>query len=110
MLPGWASDQVVLTEPVWVDDRGAQVETYPGPGVAVSGCSVQPGAATTDLQMRDNAQILWTAFLPPAEPVTRHARVTWQGEHYQIDGAPQVWKSPLGSLDHIVLPLVRWEG
>lgn len=110
MLPPWAVDEIVVTEPVWVDDRGTQVATYPGPGVPVAGCSVQPGAATLDLQARNNAEIEWTAFVPPGAVVTRHHQVTWQGENYKIDGAPLVWTSPLGDLDHIVLPLIRWEG
>ena len=111
MLPSFVSDEVVLEEPVWVDERGKQVATYPGTATAaVSGCSVQPGAATADLQLRDAVTILYTAFIPADTAVTRHAKVTFEGDEFAIDGVPLRWKSPLGTVDHIVLPLIVWEG
>ena len=111
MLPSWADDRVNVIEPTWVDERGKQVAVYPDvPGTPVDGCSVQSGAATTQLQMRDNVAIEWTAFVPPEATITRHAQIKWQGEKYKIDGIPLPVRSPLGTLDHTVLPLIRWEG
>lgn len=110
MLPSWVNDTIDAEEPTWVEERGKQVKTYLGFPIAVPGCSVQPGAATTDLALRDNVRIAWTVFVPPGVAISRHAKITWQGEDYMVDGAPLPWRSPLGGLDHTVLALVRWEG
>ena len=110
MLPSWATDVVTLVEPTWVDERGKQVAVYGDEGVAVSGCSVQPGASSEDLALRDNAEVAATAYLPPGVAVSRHARVLWDGGVYEVVGEPQKWRSPLGSLDHIVVALTRREG
>ena len=111
MLPSFADDVVTLEEPVWINERGKQVATYPGTAAkSVLGCSVQPGSATVDLQARDNVTILYTAFIPAGTPVTRHAKVTLEGDEFAIDGVPLRWKSPLGTVDHIVLPIIAWEG
>lgn len=111
MLPTFANEAITLEEPVWVDERGKRVATYPGTNiVTVSGCSVQPGAATTDLQLRNNVTIYYTAFIPAETVVTRHAKVTYEGEDFAIDGVPLRWNSPLGTADHIVLPLILWKG
>ena len=110
MLPSFATDTITLEEPTWVEVRGKKIRTYPGPGIKVDGCSVQPGNATTDLQLRDNAQIRYTAFLPADVAVTRFAKVTYEGVEFAIDGIPLRWRSPLGTVDHIVLPLIAWEG
>lgn len=110
MLPSFATDTITLTEPTWIVERGKKVATYPGAGVAVTGCSVQPGPATADLQARDNVTIYYTAFIPAGTAVSRHARVEYEGDHYRIDGVPLRWKSPTGAVSHIVLPLIDWEG
>lgn len=110
MLPSFADDRIVITEPVWVEDRGSKHPTYPGPGVTVDGCSVQPGVASEDLQLRDNVIVRYTAFIPPGTPVTRHARVTFEGDDYAIEGVPLRHKSPTGAVSHILAALIDWEG
>lgn len=111
MLPSWADDDVVITPPTWVSDRGKQIATYDsGDAVTVSGCSVQPGPATEDLRLRDNVTIIYTAFLPAGTRVDRHSRVTFEGDDFAIGGVPLRWKSPTGAVDHVVLPLIMWEG
>ena len=110
MLPSWASERIVVTEPVWVDERGSKVATYPGPGAFVEGCDVQPGASANDQALRDNITIRKTVFLPPGTPITRHARVSHGGADYAIEGEPQVWQSPFGTVSHVMLLLIDWSG
>lgn len=111
MLPSFANDTLTVEEPVWVEERGKRTRTYPGTNVVtVEGCSVQPGAVSTELSLRDNTQILVTAFLPAGTVVSRFAKIVYETDEYSIDGIPQRWKSPLGTVDHIVLPLIAWEG
>lgn len=110
MLPSFTRDVVTLVEPTWVEERGNKVATYPGPGVEVGGCSVQPGAATEDMARRDNVVVRATVFLPPGVAVTRHAKVIFEGDEFQIDGIPMRWRSALGGADHTVLALVDWQG
>lgn len=110
MLPSWARQSVTITEPVWVDERGAKVATYPASGVVVEGCDVQPGNATQDLNLRDNIIVRKTVYLPPGTPITRHARITHDGVNYAIEGEPMVWSSPFGTVSHVAVLLVDWEG
>ena len=110
MLPSFARDTVTITEPVWVSERGKQTKTYPGPGVEVHGCDVQQGASDSDRAGRDNLQVAYTALLPPGTPVTRHARVTYEGEHFRVEGRPNRVKSPTGAVSHVSVLLMDWEG
>ena len=110
MLPSFATDTITVEEPVWVEERGKRVKTYPGPGVEIPGCSVQPASASSDLMLRDNVQILFTVFMPNGPVVSRFAKITFAGDQFAIDGVPYGWRSPLGGGDHVVLHLVRWEG
>lgn len=111
MLPSFASDSITIEEPVWVSDRGKEVATYPGTSIAaVDGCSVQPGNAVESLTLRDNVVIRYTAFVPSGTQVSRHAKIIYMGTEFAIEGIPLVWRSPLGTVDHIVLLLIDWEG
>lgn len=110
MLPSWASQTVAITEPTWVSERGTKIATYAGAGVNVAGCSVQPGGSSEDVMMRQGVTVRATAFLPPGTAVTAQARVTVDGVHYAIDGAPEVWASPTGAVSHVKLVLVDWVG
>lgn len=110
MLPGFATDTITTEEPTWVDQRGKKVATYPGPGREVDGCSVQAATSTTDRANRDSATWELTALLPPEATVSRLAKITFEGDEYQIQGRPNRWKSPTGAVSHTELHLIAWEG
>lgn len=112
MLPSFASQTVTVIEPSWRDVRGTQTADYDHPlsATVVTGCSVQPGASSEDLQARTQATIRHTAYLPPGTPVTRHTAVVYAGERYSIEGVPAVWPSATGRLDHTVVSLIDWKG
>ena len=110
MLPGFASDSIIITEPVWAGERGKQVKTYPAQGSVVSPVIVQDGSASPTFELRDAVEIRKVVFLNPGVSVSRHARITIDGRYYRIYGAPHVWKGPAGIASHIHLDLVDWEG
>lgn len=110
MLPSWADDTVTIVEPVWVGERGKRVATYPGRGVEVSGCSVQPGGSTTDRDGRINTVFDYVALLPAGTPVTRLAKIQFEGDDFKIEGRPNRWKSPTGAVSHVELRLIAWDG
>ena len=51
-----------------------------------------------------------TAYLPADADVKAGDRIEYAGEVYTINGAPRVWPSASGGLDHIQLNLERWSG
>lgn len=113
MLPSFATQTIEIVEPHLVDDRGKQVPDWdaePAAVTPVAGCSVQPGASAEVLTARTAVTVRWTVYAPPGLPVTAHSGVRYAGRLYQVDGAPSLWPSPTGGLDHTVLLLIDWEG
>lgn len=110
MLPSWANEAVTLVPVVWVEERGKKVRSYPGPGVTIMGCSVQPGNSSSDRIFRDGVTIRHTVFMPPTTAVDRFTKVLVGGRAFRVEGDPDVWKSPTGTVSHIVVFLVDWEG
>lgn len=79
--------------------------------MTIKGCSVQP--ASTSLSQDGRVLALsdgLTAYLPPSADVKSGDRIEYAGEIYTINGAPRVWPSASGGLDHIQLNLERWSG
>ena len=79
--------------------------------VSISGCSVQPAAAT----LSEDGRVLgisdrWTAYLPAGVDVQAGDKIIFDGNDYAIDGEPRTWTSPTGSRSNIQLNLVRWSG
>lgn len=106
------SDSVTVIEPSWVDDRGTMRADYDNPvsSTPVSGCSVQPGASSEDLQNRTQNTIRWTAFIRKITPVSDHAAIEYGGTRYSLSGSAAHWKSPTGAVSNTTLSLVDWEG
>ncbi|MDO5049997.1 MAG: hypothetical protein Q4D87_08975 [Actinomycetaceae bacterium] len=110
MIPSFASETIVITEPEWVEERGKQVKRYPAQGEAVFPVVVQEGSASPSFDLRDAVEIRKVVFMNPSVEVTRHARVTVRGRHYRVYGVPEDWRSPTGLTSHKRLDLVDWEG
>lgn len=110
MLPSFANDSVMIAEPEWREERGKKVKVYPALGRMVKPVIVQEGSSSPTFDQRDAVEIRKVVFLNPDVEVTRHARVTYEGEHYRVYGAPHVWRSPSGIASHTHIDLVDWEG
>lgn len=71
--------------------------------LTVTGCSVQPGGGSENLQDREATSTLFTVFAPLAD-VKPTDLVTYAGTDYAVDGAVDRWE--FGSpLDHMVIRL-----
>lgn len=76
----------------------------------VSGCSVQPTAAS---EQTDTGELLitnMTAYLPADTDIVATDRVQWQGDVYAVDGPPLRWRDELGNEDHVIAQLLLREG
>ena len=112
MLPSFATDTITVVEPTMVDQRGTLRPTYDPPASTrtVTGCSVQPGAATEDLAGRTQQTVRFTVYAPPGTHASALAAVDWEGQRYAVDGQPLAHRSPTGATSHVVLLLVDWKG
>ena len=92
--------------------RGSEVPDWANVTRAIiDGCSVQP--ASTSLSQDGRVLALTdglTAYLPADADVKAGDRIEYGGDVYTITGAPRVWPSASGGLDHILLNLERWSG
>lgn len=112
MLPSFMRQTVIRIRPGVKDSRGSQIPDWANVTRAIiPGCSVQP--ASTSLSQDGRVLALsdgLTAYLPADADVKAGDRIEYAGETYTITGAPRVWPSASGTLDHIQLNLQRWSG
>jgi len=112
MLPSWCDDTIVISRPKKVNSRGSLIDDWSNPTqTTVNGCSVQP--SSTSLSM--DGRVLgitdsWTAYLPSGTDVKEGDRVTFNGQTFVINGAPEPRHSPMGRISGIQLNLKRWSG
>ncbi|MEX1078884.1 MAG: head-tail adaptor protein [Homoserinimonas sp.] len=78
--------------------------------VDLKGWALDAGASQEDLQNRDGSLIQYTARGPMTADVQTGDRITFNGEQYQIDGAPVKQPGPSPVTSHIIMLLRRWEG
>lgn len=120
MLPSWCRDSVTIIQPGTKTVRAATVPDWDNvTETAVSGCSLQPGASGFEMsQERVSAvQADLTAYIPAGVPVNAGDRVrvdasatVAQGDVYTVDGEPERFPSPFGTVAHIRLSLRKWSG
>lgn len=77
----------------------------------VGGCSVQPSTPSTDWmdvgQVRD---IPLVVIAPSGSDIAEGDRIVWDGKTYEIDGAPETWRSPTGAVSNVRVRLRSWGG
>lgn len=114
MLPMMISPETVtVVEPVIVEDRGTSLPDWsqdPASSTEVTGCSVQPGSSSEDLNGRLNVDVQWTVWMPPGTSIGPHSGVIVRGTRYSVNGQPKSWNVASMGLDHIVVELVDWHG
>lgn len=112
MLPSFCNDDVVRIRAAQVNQRGTIVLDWSDvQQVTISGCSVQPSSTSRDFDGR-TTQVTdrWDLYAPPGSDLRAGDRIVWNGIAFEIDGAPMPWKSPTGSVSHVLAHLVEWSG
>ena len=112
MLPSFANQTIaVVRAKTTITSRGSEVPDWTNTEkTTVTGCSIQP--ASTSLSQ--DGRILgiadgWTAYVPEGTDVKAGDRIEFDGQIFEINGAPRKWTGP-SRTSHIHLNLVRWEG
>lgn len=113
MLPSFAIQSITRVRPSTKTSRGSTIPDWDPQKVnskTIGGCSIQP--ASTSLSQDGRVLAItdgWTAYLPEDADVQAGDHIVWDGETYEINGAPRKWTGPQRT-SHIQLNLVRWEG
>ena len=113
MIASFATDSIVrLRAGETSDSHGNSFPDWGGAveELTITGCSVQPGATVEMLENREGTRIDLTVYAPANADVRSSDRVRYDGEVFEVDGRPQRWKSPTGTLSHTVILLTLWEG
>lgn len=113
MLPSFCSQEITRIRPGTKTLRGSTVPDWSDSAVnklTITGCSVQP--ATTSLSQ--DGRVLgineqWTAYLPEGSDVKAGDRIEFDGDVYEINGAPKKWTGAF-TRSNVQLNLTRWEG
>jgi hypothetical protein len=103
LLPLDTDDVTVLPSTTTEDPTtGNDSLTYPDPATAatVRG-SFQPQSSTEDVSGKDQVIATYRVFLPGGVALKSTDRLLSGGVLVEVDGAPQVWPSPFGGVDHI---------
>lgn len=116
------TDTVTVVRPTeWINERGDLFPNWDTASrVDVSGCQLQP-MATDEVHFsgtnpveggvaRQGVVTRWKLFFPPSASVEPHDRVEYDGATYEVDGQPQSWPAPTGSLEHGEVVLRRFDG
>lgn len=112
MLPSFATETVTRIRPGVKVVRGSEVRDWNNASkLSISGCSVQPAATS----LSQDGRVLgiadgWTLYAPYDADIREGDRVRYQGETYEIDGAPRKWMSATGALSNMQCALRRWAG
>lgn len=93
-----------LSRDNWGDGQGSDVSTD------VTGCSVQPTAASEDTDSGDLLITNLTAYLPAGTDILATDRVSWLGDVYAVNGPPARWSDELGNEDHVQAQLLLKKG
>lgn len=80
------------------------------PLVPLPGWAVDAGATIEDSQNREGELIRFTVRGPIDADVQAGDRITYDGDQYQIEGAPMKQPGPSSRTSHVILLLRRWEG
>jgi hypothetical protein len=74
------------------DDYGNDV--YNEVSTDVSDCSVQPASSRENLAFEDQLTSGIVVFLPFGTDVSYIDAIIWNGDKYEVTGAPNMWTSP----------------
>lgn len=112
-LPRFAKQSVVVLTPGVLVERGEPVDDWSPDAVTrtvVSGCSVQPGNGSRDLDHRDGVMAAYTVFAPLGTVINGRHRVELPGiasGQFILLGEPLVHAYGF-SVDNVQIALQRW--
>lgn len=112
MLPSFARKAVTILRAPYIDSRGTKVRDWKSNDVQqipVTGCHFQPVSSSTS--WTDSSQAVTidaTLWLPFGTDIRADDHVIVNNTEYAVQGAPMLWESPTGAIDHIECGLVRW--
>lgn len=93
-------------------ERGSEIRDWDtAEEVEIVGCSMQPAGNT----LSQDGRVLgvfdgYTCYAPYNADIQAGDRIEFDGQIYEINGEPNRWRSATGSLDNMLLNLVRWSG
>lgn len=105
-------DTIVIIEPGTKSAHGNDVDDWitPASEITVTGCYVELSVSAEDLVNRDATLAAGTAFAPAGTSCSHRAHVVHDGVTFAVDGNAFEMHSYSGALDHVPIPLQRWEG
>jgi len=87
------------------DEYGNTLATDYGSPISIVGFLEQKDSVET-LNDRDTVVSSWEAFLPAGTDINAFDRLVFNGQTFEVDGAPwQVYNPRVGSVSHIVCKL-----
>lgn len=112
MLPSFARHAVTVVTPGVIDDHGNRRPDWGNPvsEVEVKRCSVQPIEGQESYDHRDAVLAQYYCYMPPTVAVTAQDGVRWNGVLYLVVAEPRRWIFGVGSADHVLVLMNRWEG
>ena len=113
-LPSFCTQSITRIRPGTKTLRGSEVFDWTATAAStatIDGCSVQPAGTS----LSEDGRVLaitdgLTVYAPAGSDIQAGDRIQYAGETYTINGAPRIWPSASGGLDHIQLNLERWSG
>ena len=111
-LPSWASQTITILRPGVKIERGSEIRDWDKAlEFDVSGCSIQPAATG----LSQDGRVLgvfdgMTGYLPLNTDIREGDRVVFEGNTYEVNGSPRVWKSATGLVSYTQVNLRRWDG
>lgn len=94
-----------------VDGHGNEVQSYPGPGIAVSGVDVQPRPSEEYTLHRGGLKWQADAYFDADGPVPGpRDHVVWRGDEYRVTRPPTYDRGTPGLPATMVVNLERWVG
>lgn len=112
MVGSFANDTIMRLRPGTKSVRGSDTPDWgQSSSLEIAGCSVQPAATS----LSEDGRVLGimdgvTCYCPYDADVQEGDRIQFEGQIYEINGAPRKWRSPTGNRSNLQLNLVRWRG
>lgn len=113
MLPSFMTQSIIRVRPTTTIERGSVIYDWDNATqTTINGCSVQPAATS----MSQDGRVLavsdgYTVYAPPTADVVEGDHIILDdGNTYEINGGPRMWRSATGSVSNVLLNLVRWSG
>lgn len=112
MLPSFARAAIVRYRAPYIEQRGTRVRDWSqAQALGITGCSLQPGAGSTDWgDDRHAAAADAVLYAPPGADIADGDRIEFRGSVWAVDGIPVQWESPTGAVDHVEARLMTWRG